>query len=45
MGLGNNIKDDELVKVGYGKWCNNIEEIVEYYKAKIKVYFYSQINL
>lgn len=38
MGFGNNIKGDDFVKDGYGKWYSEIEEIINYDKLKLDAY-------
>lgn len=38
MGFGNNIKGDEFVRDGYGKWYKQIDEIIDYDKTKLDIY-------
>ena len=38
MGFGNNIRGDEFVRDGYGKWFDNIEDIILFDKAKLDIY-------
>ncbi|RMZ49848.1 hypothetical protein EB822_10725 [Flavobacteriaceae bacterium PRS1] len=38
MGFGNNIKGNEFVREGYGKWYNQIDEIIDYDKIKLDAY-------
>lgn len=38
MGFGNNIRGDDFVLSGYGKWFDNINDIVRFDKKKMEAY-------
>ena len=45
MGFGNNIKGDDFVKSNYGDRFKNINQIISFYKKKLKAYQELIINL